>query len=706
MISLLYFLVAVVAQALAVQAFVADRDDPARQAFLALATLVAIAYSAFALSLLPSLGVLRHLYLFAGAGVPAAALWTIDRAFHREARPATSRMQLVYGGTVVVAPLATLADALAYDPLARFSLPGLLAGLFALVAFVVALQRLWDAQVHSPLRVDRNRLRYLFGVVLAAVGFTMVEQVGRIAGPSVDPGALSMSARAVALQGPLPPFSAVFTGIAIYFLYHSVVMSRLLDLTEVLSRMTTLLLSAGALVLIDGLTFLWVDTFTVFPFHGTFQIFLASLLFLAAYDPLREQIAWQVNRSLNRRGHQLLDTLDQLRRRLPAIITGAALVEELLDALHRSGRAPRCSVYLWDARHDAFTCQGARLGDDDERPMQVVAASPFADRFARGAPWYLRSTVERRAQHDPQQAEVLALMDAMQAEVTLPFLSGSTVLGWFHVRDESWSDGYAAEEILALQDIAARATTVLTNVRSFEAMEEQKRLAALGAMSAGLAHEIRNPLAGLKGAAQVLQAEQLDDESQEMLQVIVDEAERLDVVVRQFLDYARPFELHAGNEVLNALVAHATALVRAEGLPPGVELVEDLSGALPTMRLDPTRITQVVLNLLHNALQAMPDGGRLTLTTALRTDRVGTPFAELTVRDSGVGMSESTREKLFVPFFTTKPAGTGLGLAICDRIVRAHDGEIDVSSVEGQGATFVVRLPLQGGVSPAPRARR
>ncbi len=694
MISLLYFMVAVVAMSLAVQAFVADRDDPARQAFLALATLVAMAYSAFALSLLPSLGAMRHLYLLAGASVPAAALWTIDRAFHREPQAPTTSMNLVYAGTLVLAPVATLADALLYDPLARFSLPGVAAGAFALVAFVVALQRLWEAQHHSSLRVDRNRLRYLFGVVLAAVGFTLVEQLGRVAGPQLDPHTLSMSARAVALQGPLPPFSAVFTGVSLYFLYHSVVMSRLLDLTEVLSRMTTLLLSAGALVLIDGLTFLWVDTFTVIPFHGTFQLFLASLLFLAAYDPLRHQIAWLVNRSLNRRGHQLLDTLDQLRKQLPSIITGSDLTEALLDALHRSGRAPRCSVYLWDARHDAFTCQGARLGEEDERPLQLVAAEPFVDRLARGAPWYTRSTVERRAQHDPQQAEVLGLMDAMHADVTFPFVSGTTVLGWFHVRDEAWSDGYSAEEILALQDIAARASTVLTNVRSFEAMEEQKRLAALGAMSAGLAHEIRNPLAGLKGAAQVLQADDLDGESQEMLQVIVDEAERLDVVVRQFLDYARPFELHTRDEVLNALVAHATTLLRAEGLPAGVTLQEDLSGELPTMRLDPTRITQVVLNLLQNAVQAMPDGGQLTLRTALRHDRGGQRVAELAVRDTGVGMSEAVVDKLFVPFFTTKPAGTGLGLAICDRIVRAHGGELDVSSVEGEGSTFVLRLPI------------
>ncbi len=694
MISLIYFIVAVVVLSLAAQAFLDDRQDPARQAFLAFATAVTVAYSSFALSLLPGLGGLRHLYLFAGAWVPAAMLWTIDRAFPREGNPLPQGMRLTYAGTALVAPLAALLHAVFYDPLAQTSPPSLAAGLFALIGFVVALRRLWDAQESSSFRVDRNRLRYLFVVVSLAIGFTMLEQLGRVVGSVPDPAALSLSSRAVALQGPLPPFSALFAVVGIYFLYHSVVMSRLLDLTEVLARMTTLLLSAGALVLIDGLTFLWVDTFTVYPFHGTFQIFLASLLFLAAYDPFRKNIVFQVNRVLNKRGYQLLDTIAQLKTRLPSMITAQDLSDTLLDALHRSGRVPECSVYLWEDRVGAFVCQGARHAHEDRVPLQVVAEEPFAERLARGAPWYTRSAVERRAQHHPDQGEVLALMDAMNADVTFPFTSGSTVLGWFHVRDEAWSDGYSAEEILALQDLASRASVALTNVRSFEALEEQKRLAALGAMSAGLAHEIRNPLAGLKGAAQVLEGESLSGESQEMLQVIVDECERLDVVVSQFLDYARPFELRTEPQLLNALVTHAATLLRAQGLPTGVELVEDLGGDLPSQHLDGTRITQVVLNLLQNAVQAMPDGGRLRCATVRRVDRRGREVVELQVQDTGEGIAEDDLEQLFVPFYTTKVGGTGLGLAICQRIVSAHGGEIDVQSTHGSGSTFIVRLPL------------
>ncbi|MEZ4235116.1 MAG: ATP-binding protein [Myxococcota bacterium] len=703
MTALLYFMVAVLAVALSVAAFLDDRQDPARQAYLALCAGVALAYLGFSLSLLPGLEEVRALYLLAGCAVPPGLLWTFDRAFLRDDLPPTGPMRLVFGGSVLVGPVATLGH-LALGGGTSPSPPALAAGAFAFYGFGVALHRLWVAHQATNLRIDRARMRYLLGVIGAAVVLTALEQVGRILFPPVDPRALSLTTRAVALQGPLPPFSAVFTGLATYFLYHSVVMSRLLDVTELLSRLATVLLSATALVLIDGLTFLWVDTFTVYPLHSTFQIFLASTLFLAAYDPLRSRIAWLANRLFDRRSHQLTDVLDQLRRQLPAIIDLDTLVARLLDGLSSSGRAPNCSVYVWDSSHEAFVCAGWRGPPDDQRPLQVVAASPFTDRFARGAPWYLRTSVTRRAHHDPQQAEVLALMDAMNADLTVPLLSGRVVLGWLHLRDEPWSDGYSAEEILALQEVSSLASVVLANVQGFAAVEEQKRLAALGAMSAGLAHEIRNPLAGIKGAAQLLQGETADGEARDMLSVIVDETNRLNHVVTEFLDYARPFELQIEEVTVDTVVRRALAVVKAQGIPEDVELVEEMAPDLPPVELDALRAGQVLLNLLQNALQAMPAGGTLTVRTREGRERSGRRQIEVHVVDTGQGIADDALEQLFVPFFTTKQDGTGLGLAICQRIVHAHRGEIDVRTEVGRGSSFVVRFPQTVDPSERPRA--
>src|SRR6185295_17702931 len=118
---------------------------------------------------------------------------------------------------------------------------------------------------------------------------------------------------------------ALFTGVAIYFLYHTIVLSRLLDMHELFSRLTALMFSALCLVLVDGITLVWFGTFTEHPLHSTFQIFLGSMLFLAAYDPLKEQVTWWSNRIFNQRGQQLLEVLAGLRLRLPTVITTSAL---------------------------------------------------------------------------------------------------------------------------------------------------------------------------------------------------------------------------------------------------------------------------------------------------------------------------------------------------------------------------------------------
>ncbi len=689
--ALLYFLVAVLAVSLPVWAWLADRDDPTRPVFVALGVTVAVSYAAFALSLLPGLAEVRILYTAAGCFVPATAWMTIDRVFWRDRAPSGVGGLLLIGAAIV-APAAAVAHVGFYLGTPRVSVPEAVAGGFAAVGFTLVVWRLWEAHEAAALRVEKVRIEYLLAVLLAAIGFTFAEQLARGLGAAVDPGQLSLATRGVALQGPIPPFSAVFTGIALYFLFHSVASYRLLDLQELLSRAVILLASAVVLLVVDGITFIWVDTFTVYPFHSTFQLFLASLMFLAAYDPLRGSISYLANRSLNARGQQLAEALDHLERRLPSVITANALVDELLDPLVASGRVPSCSVYLWDPRIDAFRLAGAR-SPEDRALLPAVATHPFTDGFAAGQNWYRVDEVARRARSEPEYNEVYALMEAMDAHLSLPFRSSGAVLGWLNLTHEPWSDGFSVEELQRLGEVARLSSVVLSNFEDFKALEQAQRLAALGRMAAGLAHEIRNPLAGVKGAAQYLQHEQLPTASKEMLQVIIDEVNRLDIVVSQFLDYARPFELQVRPEYVNALVAHALAVLRAQGLPERVVVDEDLAGDIPRVMVDAPRLSQVLLNLLKNALEAMPDGGTLTVRTRTRTGRGGAPEVEIAIADTGVGIAAEDLDNLFIPFFTTKRGGTGLGLPICQRIVEAHGGELDVTSRSGQGSTFLVRLP-------------
>ena len=210
-------------------------------------------------------------------------------------------------------------------------------------------------------------------------------------------------------------------------------------------------------------------------------------------------------------------------------------------------------------------------------------------------------------------------------------------------------------------------------------------------MAPVLAHEIRNPLGSIKGAAQYLRSEVPNEEDQRLVDVIIEEVNRLNSVVNQFLSYAKPYRLNLKHQDVNAVIAKAISIIRANDLTERVVIEEELRPELPPVNIDAEQIIQVILNIAFNALEAMPEGGRLTF----RTRRIDSNLGEavgISIRDTGKGIKKDDLRNVFKPFFTTKERGVGLGLAICQRIVKSHGGHIRVKSLPGQGSIFYIRL--------------
>jgi signal transduction histidine kinase len=247
-------------------------------------------------------------------------------------------------------------------------------------------------------------------------------------------------------------------------------------------------------------------------------------------------------------------------------------------------------------------------------------------------------------------------------------------------------------------------------------MQERDRLAALGQMAAGLAHEVKNPLGAIKGAAQLLgdpsHDTQLGQADMEFVGIILEEVERLDRVVGSVLDYARPSKGDAGAVDVNAVVKR-TLTVLASDRTEECELRTELTESLPLVRADAEQLRQVLINLIRNAVQAMGGRGTVQVTTRRRSASSGmvrdtvlpqTDWVEIAVRDEGPGILPQVQKNLFVPFFTTKDRGTGLGLAISQRVVEEMGGRIEVVSRPGAGSTFSLVLPAvaEAHVSPRP----
>lgn len=229
--------------------------------------------------------------------------------------------------------------------------------------------------------------------------------------------------------------------------------------------------------------------------------------------------------------------------------------------------------------------------------------------------------------------------------------------------------------------------------RSQAKLVQAEKMAAIGRLAASLAHEINNPLQAIHNSLHLTVHEGLDEERRkEYLGMAQDEVQRLINIVQRMLDFYRPSRGGVEPADVNRVVENVLTLAEKRLQHGDVEVHAELTEGLPAIPIVSDQISQVILNLLINAVEAMPAGGSLRLKTELSDDGGHVLFR---VRDSGPGMSAEQINRLFEPFYTTKPNGTGLGMAISYGIIERHGGTIDVSSEPGQGTTFVVALPVR-----------
>lgn len=223
-----------------------------------------------------------------------------------------------------------------------------------------------------------------------------------------------------------------------------------------------------------------------------------------------------------------------------------------------------------------------------------------------------------------------------------------------------------------------------------------ERLASIGELAASVAHEIKNPLAGISGAVQVLAEDYAPDDSRrEVATQVLNQCTRMDKTIRDLLDYAQPLKAELSAVDLNEVLERSLFIAIPNPAKSPVRVQRRLGERLPEVIGDAKLFEQVFLNLLLNAIQSMPDGGDLLVKTSVRQGEK--PMIEVEVRDTGGGIPEEIREKIFSPFYTTRTRGTGLGLPISRKILGQHGGRITFRSEEGKGTVFLVEIPVAAG---------
>jgi two-component system sensor histidine kinase HydH len=297
------------------------------------------------------------------------------------------------------------------------------------------------------------------------------------------------------------------------------------------------------------------------------------------------------------------------------------------------------------------------------------------------------------------------------------YLSFLLFLGAIQVEHDQWPyvilnaatfpiAGFLTYELLEANRVAARKAQLAAeelaeankHLRAAEAqVRRTERLAALGQLSAGLAHEIRNPLSTIKGSAEMLlkNVDAGSAVSHELAGFISSEVDRTNALVTRFLDFARPLALRLENTEIAEVIDEAVAQVEKHTPPLEVSIYKNYSPDIPAFPMDRQLIERVLYNLLLNAAQASPPQGSVTVKTRQVANAAEDDTVEIDVIDRGSGIAPKDRESIFNPFFTTKSSGVGLGLAIVSKIVDEHGGRITVESEPGAGSVFRVFLPVR-----------
>jgi two-component system sensor histidine kinase HydH len=259
--------------------------------------------------------------------------------------------------------------------------------------------------------------------------------------------------------------------------------------------------------------------------------------------------------------------------------------------------------------------------------------------------------------------------------------------------------GYLGERFNAMVGSLAEKDRLLTDMyrrekdRADVLQDEvriKERLAALGEMSAGIAHEIRNPLGAIAGFTELLGRRVTDPAAKELTQEILEEVKNLNRIVTQFLTFVREPHLTVEPTDVATLTRSAVESVMMNGDRHDIRLETRFPETLPVVPVDADLLKQSLMNLIQNGIEAMPQGGVLSVRLEVKE-----PWLLIAIADSGHGIDQTHRDRLFDPFFTTKREGTGLGLAITHRIIQAHGGKIDVDSRPGRGSCFTVWLPMK-----------
>jgi signal transduction histidine kinase len=378
-----------------------------------------------------------------------------------------------------------------------------------------------------------------------------------------------------------------------------------------------------------------------------------------------------------------------------------SLSKRIVETITQTMGVEKASLFLWneekggyslfESKNIKMTATTPLLSKNDPLPhyLEKIAEIIIREELAKGA-------------NISELNEVTKKMSLLEAEVSIPLILKGELIGMINLGYKFNKDIYSHEDIELLSTLANQTSVAIENARLYEDLKRSKsyirradRLASLGTLTAGLAHEIRNPLVAIKTLIQLL-PERLDDEEfrDQFLKIAAGEVDRISSLVNELLEFARPSDPKLELEDIDTILDGMILLVSTETKKKQINIIKDYAPNLPPLHIDREQIKQVFLNILLNAIEATIENGKITVKTRSFMKPGGELYLQIEFNDTGCGIPGEYIEDIFNPFFTTKSTGSGLGLSISNQIIQDHRGYIDVESQLGKGSSFFINLPV------------
>jgi signal transduction histidine kinase len=466
-----------------------------------------------------------------------------------------------------------------------------------------------------------------------------------------------------------PPLAAFAVLLFFYFMATGILHLHFFEFPDIVGRGIILVIQVFAFAVVFGVLEVASGRKFWFPLAG---VFLISFFLLTFYPVLMRKLGGISSDLLVRESRAVQARLGNFAKRLADCSSLSEIARTVEEGLAQIPFVSGASLWI---RPEGGTDEG--VGTLPVRQDEYLRAF---NRFARRFP------ALRFMEHGGSRAADVALWDDTWDASFPIFLRGEMAgVALFHWRDKSPS----FREMELLTPFLEGIGLAVENIRQKQRIQRREHFATVGELAAGLAHEVRTPAGVIKGAAQFLSRE-APSKDREFLDIIVEEADRLNSVVTEFLEYARPADRTPLRISLREPVERAMVRLRRER-SKAMERIRarmHVAEPAPKVNADPSEIERVVFNLLTNAVEAMSEGGDLTV----RVNGAGGE-ARISVEDAGTGISDEDRLQLFRPFFTTRERGVGMGLAICRRIVEENGGSIAVETAPGKGSRFTIKMP-------------